>query len=211
VAKGSELIKSSSTLIERLEATTKQSEYYLAELQQKSQEIGGIVDVIQGVAEQTNLLALNAAIEAARAGENGRGFAVVADEVRTLAQSTQMSTQKISDMVEALNGGIDQITRSMNEGRQLTLETVSRNRDTEQELNAIINTIDRISMMNEQIASSTEEQSQVTDEFNRKLREIREASLSTVQGAELTLAQSRDSADLALRQKNMVSLFMDVC
>lgn len=209
VAKGSELIQSSSALIEQLETTTKQSESYVSELQQKSQEIGGIVDVIQGVAEQTNLLALNAAIEAARAGENGRGFAVVADEVRTLAQSTQMSTQKISDMVEALKSGIDQITRSMNEGRQLTLETVSRNSHTEQELNGIIETIDRISMMNEQIASSTEEQSQVSEEFNRKLRAIREASLTTVQGAELTLEHSSSSADLASRQKNMVSLFME--
>lgn len=85
----------------------------MTSLQQRSQKIQVIADVIHEIATRTNLVALNAAIEAARAGERGRGFAVVAQEVRQLAQRTKEATGEIAGMLREIHEVADTSARSM--------------------------------------------------------------------------------------------------
>ncbi|MDG6778695.1 methyl-accepting chemotaxis protein [Thiomicrorhabdus sp. zzn3] len=89
-------------------------------LEERAQEIGGIVSLIEDISEQTNLLALNAAIEAARAGEAGRGFAVVADEVRVLSSKTAKATSEIAGLVGLIQ---NEVKKSQNQIMDLSSQT----------------------------------------------------------------------------------------
>ena len=79
---------------------------HMLDLGKKSQQIGGILEIINELAEQTNILAINATIEAAGAGEAGKRFSVVADEIRKLADRVGGSTKEIrgADRADPLGG-----------------------------------------------------------------------------------------------------------
>ncbi|HEX5392344.1 MAG TPA: methyl-accepting chemotaxis protein [Rhodocyclaceae bacterium] len=131
----------------------------IAGLVERSNEIGGIADVIREIADQTNLLALNAAIEAARAGEQGRGFAVVADEVRKLAERTSEATGKITTMIHAIQQDTAAVVQSMDAVTPQVQKGVSIANDAAQTLQQINAKADSTLESIAQVANATAEQS----------------------------------------------------
>ena len=181
---GSDLANSGIVQIENLSTELENAAETIHKLENDSESITSVLDVIKSIAEQTNLLALNAAIEAARAGDQGRGFAVVADEVRALASRTQQSTTEINNMIDQLLSGSKQSVEITDSCREKAGIAVGHMTNVNESLAGISTSLSQLSDMNTQIASSAEEQSSVAEEINRNITRIDENSNTLVTNIE---------------------------
>ena len=113
---GGKAIDDTTNQMATIEKSVVNAANVVANLGERSKEIGQIVATISGIASQTNLLALNAAIEAARAGEQGKGFAVVAEEVRKLAEQSQQAAKHIAILIGEIQSDTEKAVNVMADG-----------------------------------------------------------------------------------------------
>ncbi|NPX06436.1 methyl-accepting chemotaxis protein [Pseudomonas aeruginosa] len=176
-------------------------------LNNRTVNIGQILEVIKGISEQTNLLALNAAIEAARAGEAGRGFSVVADEVRNLAHRAQESALQIQKMIEELQVGAREAVATMTESQRYSLESVEIANRAGESLGSVTRRIGEIDGMNQSVATATEEQTAVVDSLNMDITEINTLNQEGVENLQATLRACGELETQAGRLRQLVDSF----
>ncbi|WP_394754531.1 methyl-accepting chemotaxis protein [Crenothrix sp.] len=149
--KAQETVFSTVQGITTIRDTIRETEKRIKRLGERSQEIGGIVNLINDIAERTHILALNASMHAASAGEAGRGFAVIANEVQKLAENSRDATSKISglvnniqvetaDTVTTMNDAISQVVRGTDLAQKAG-EEMRETRDTTATLAQLVNRI----------------------------------------------------------------------
>jgi len=159
--------------------TIRETEKRIKRLGERSQEIGGVVNIINEIAERTHILALNAAMHAAAAGEAGRGFAVVAGEVQKLAENARSATAKISalvsniqietrDTVITMNNAISQVV----EGTELARQAGDKMRGTRETTADLVQLVQRI-------AISAGQQSENTQGLLERARQIQKSTDET--------------------------------
>lgn len=161
------------------------------EVASSSKKIEEIINVIDDISFQTNLLALNAAVEAARAGEQGKGFAVVAEAVRSLAQRSSVSAKEISVLIK-------ESVEKIQNGYQIAKESGSS-------LNRIVTAVEKVNVLNTEIANASQEQSTGMEIINRSILELDKVTQTNAASAEETAvySESLNSQAQKLREQMM--------
>ncbi|MDH2887127.1 methyl-accepting chemotaxis protein [Bacillus cytotoxicus] len=169
---GGELVGKTVNQMNSIVKSVSQSDAVIQLLNDKSKQIGEILEVIQNIADQTNLLALNAAIEAARAGEHGKGFAIVADEVRKLAEQSSMSSNEIGKLVSEIQEDMSKTVKSMNHvNEEVQLGLVIAN-ETKQNFAEILHSTNEIAKQIESMVETANEMSKGANEVSISVGEI---------------------------------------
>ncbi|MCA1635627.1 MAG: ABC transporter substrate-binding protein [Acidobacteria bacterium] len=200
---GSAVVRATAASMSALRGQLEEAGGTIAALGERSERIGAITRVIDGIADRTNLLALNARILAAQAGQQGRGFAVVAEEIKELSERTARSTDEIEELINGVRDGVAAATRQSASNRQLADEGVQLAERAAQSLAEISGKTGLSATANRQIAEAAAMQAleshQVTErtvQVRRRAQEIERA----------TSEQARTAAEIGTRAVRMAEL-----
>jgi methyl-accepting chemotaxis protein len=178
-------------------------ETIIRDLSVKSESIGEVIKVIEGVVEQTNLLALNAAIISSQAGEHGRAFAVVADEVRSLAERTALSTREISVLIATVQKSVGDAVDAVASGNERVDNGVALSRQAGEILRVIGESSKQSVERIHEIVSATERQALDIEKVDNAMAEVKSISSHL---SRATHEQDSASADITRAVERMREL-----
>lgn len=192
--------------MEQIKKTVEKSSNVINKLGDRTEKIGKILTVIDGVTRQTNLLALNASILAAQAGNEGKGFAVVADEMKNLADRTAASTTEISQLIRDVQSEAKDAVSSVREGLQSVEEGVRRSTLARGSLNKILESSKRSSGMSRHIENATLEQVKATGQMNQLMQKVSDmvqqihSAMKEMEGGIVNITQSSEKMKTITQQ-----------
>ncbi len=185
----------------------RETEKRIKRLGERSQEISGVVGLINAIAERTHILALNASMHAASAGEAGRGFAVVADEVQRLAENARQATMQISalvhniqletaDTVNTMNSAITQVV----EGSRLAEQAGVQMQITQKTTSELVTSV-------QQIAFRSQGQEKASKDLLDRAIQIKKTSQETSNQLDEQSTQTSNLVEYAQKLLSAVHVF----
>jgi len=191
-----EAVKASAALgeqVNRIAAT-------MAELSERTQQVGEIIASVKDLAEQSNLLALNASIEATKAGDHGRGFSVVALEMRNLAEQSRQAAVQVRSILQEIQRGTRDAAAVTDEGAKRAAAAVKLSRSAGEAIEGLALVIKDSALAARQIAANTRQQTIGVEQIVSAVSELSSAISETAEG---TRVIEQGSASLSSMSKQL--------
>ena len=205
--RGADMVRQTISGMDQIRDQIQDTSKRIKRLGESSQEIGDIVELINGISEQTNVLALNAAIQAASAGGAGRGFAVVADEVQRLAERATNATRRIETLVQTIQSDTSEAVTSMETTTAQVVTGARTAEDAGEALESIETVSNDLAKLIQDISGQAQQQSQNAGKIARLMNSIREISVQTSEGTSQTARSVVSLADLVRDLRESVADF----
>jgi len=187
--------------------TIRETEKRIKRLGERSQEISGVVSLINSIAERTHILALNASMHAASAGEAGRGFAVVADEVQRLAENAREATTQIATLVSSIQSETQDTVSAMNSAITQVVEGSKLAEEAGRQMQTTQDTTAELVKSVQQISTNSLRQAKLTNELQEYAKLIRESTAQTSQQLTEQGEQTRNLVEYADKLVESVNVF----
>lgn len=205
--KGNNTVEETIAGMESIARASEESSKIITNLTDRSSDITRIMGLLQEIASQTNLLALNAAIEAARAGEAGRGFAVVSDEVRSLSLKTADATAEVESIVKDIQSDSSTAIANLEQEQETVKNGLNLADEAKQALKNIVDNIDKVTRLADEIATTAEQQSIVSENINREVVATEQIAQQTARDSRRIADQTRELKELIPELENAVDMF----
>jgi methyl-accepting chemotaxis protein len=187
---GRKTVDGTQESIQSIQRQVEQIVGHMLDLGKKSQEIGGVLDIVSELAEQTNILAINATIEAAGAGEAGKRFAVVADEIRKLADRVGGSAKEIRSLVEDVRAAVNTTVMATETGSKAVDAGTRQFGEVARAFGQISDLVATTTEAAREIELSTKQQSSAVEQVNSAIGSVAQASKETEMSSAQTLQTS---------------------
>jgi methyl-accepting chemotaxis protein len=170
---------------------------HMLDLGKKSQQIGGILEIINELAEQTNILAINATIEAAGAGDSGKRFGVVADEIRKLADRVGGSTKEIRSLIDEIRAAVNTTVMTTESGTKAVDLGGRQFADVTAALGQIASLVGTTTEAAREIGLSTKQQSTAVEQVNVAVSNVAQAARESEASSTQTFQTASQLTSLA--------------
>jgi methyl-accepting chemotaxis protein len=176
-------------------------------LNKRVQQVGRIVEFIDGIADKSDLLALNAELEGNKAGEVGRGFSLVAAEMRRLSESVMTSTREIIGLIEEVRDATNAAVMATEAGVKASDTGSALAQKVSEGLSGILNDATATADAVQRITLATHQQREATDQLASAMSDILHSTQAGQDSSKKMSLANDDLQTLAKELKSTVNRF----